>query len=119
MIIDSPEIPFEGDDINELNGMDIQTLTMPSQRGRRLPSVRGRRARGQRGSQNFNGRIWSGVGRSLAGDGDDQASGTISEDNTAPVPVNPAIEGKNTLQINFKEWIGKAITPIMLTSKRL
>lgn len=105
MIVDSPDIPFEGDEINELNGMDIQTLTMPSQRGRRVPSVRGRRARGQRGSQNFNGRIWSGVGRSLVGDGDDQAAGTMSEGNAAPVSINPSIEGKNTLQFIFKEWI--------------
>jgi hypothetical protein len=105
MIIDSPESPFEGDENNELNGMDIQTLTTPPQRGRRVPSVRGRRARGQRGSQNFNGRIWSGVGRSLGGDGDDQAAGTMSEGNAAPVSINPSIEGKNTLQIIFKEWI--------------
>jgi hypothetical protein len=94
MIIDSTESPFANDDdINELNDMDVQTLTMPSQRGRRASSVRGRRARGQRGSQPFNGRIWSGVGRSLAGGNDDHSAGTTSEGNAVPVSINPPIEG--------------------------
>ncbi|KAI9288898.1 hypothetical protein BC943DRAFT_356892 [Umbelopsis sp. AD052] len=96
MIIDSTE-SMDDENIHELNGMDVPILPMPTQRGRRGSSVRGRRARGQRGSQPFNGRIWSGVGRSLA-DTDDHATGTTSEGNGVPVSINPPIEDRDAIR---------------------
>ncbi|KAH8554135.1 hypothetical protein BGW37DRAFT_483582 [Umbelopsis sp. PMI_123] len=99
MNVDSTEnMSVDDDDISDQSDTDVHPITVASQRGRPGRSVRGRQTRGQRGARSVNGRIWSGVGRTLVDDASDHVVSAASGETETPISVNPSIEDQDTIR---------------------